>query len=142
MTWNLYSANSWHYSCSPLCILSFNSILALCVALGNILIRNEVFHTLIIPYNRWGKYRKRKVPCTFSVRFTELWSTQISVIVHPSAGDKLAIVHWSCLFGAESYSAQRERKSVWQGFHSQIWQTLQVFIYIHSCTHLMTFICA
>ena len=82
-----------------------------------------------IPYNRWSKYRKRKVPCTFSVWFTELWSTQISVIVHPSAGDKLAVVHWSCLFGAESYSAERERKSVWQGFQSQIWQTLQVFIY-------------
>ena len=24
-----------------------------------------------IPYNRWDKYRKRKVPCTVSVRFTE-----------------------------------------------------------------------
>ena len=28
----------------------------------------------------------------------------------------IAVVHSSCLFGAESYSGQRERKSVWQGF--------------------------
>ena len=36
--------------------------------------------------------------------------------VHRSASEKLAVVHSSCLFGAESYSGQRERKSVWQGF--------------------------
>ena len=41
---------------------------------------------------------------------------RISVIVHRSASEKLAVVHSSCLFGAESYSGQRERKSVWQGF--------------------------
>ena len=29
---------------------------------------------------------------------------------------RLAVVHSSCLFGAESNSGQRERKSVWQGF--------------------------
>ena len=45
---------------------------------------------------------------------------RISVIVHRSGGDKLAIVHSSCLFGAESYSGQRERKSVSQGFQSKI----------------------
>ena len=40
---------------------------------------------------------------------------------YPSfASDKLAVVHSSCLFGAESYSGQRERKSVWQGFQSKI----------------------
>ena len=27
-----------------------------------------------IAYNRWDKYRKRKVPCTVSGRFTQLWS--------------------------------------------------------------------
>ena len=50
---------------------------------------------------------------------TEFDSRRISVIVHRSASDKLAVVHSSCLFGAagaESYSGQRERKSVWQGF--------------------------
>ena len=35
--------------------------------------------------------------------------------VHRSASDKLAVVHSSCLFEAESYSGQRERKSVWEG---------------------------
>ena len=34
------------------------------------------------------------------------------MIVHRSASEKLAVVHSSCLFGAESYSGQRERKSV------------------------------
>ena len=33
---------------------------------------------------------------------------------HRSASDKLAVVHSSCLFGVESYSGERERKSVWQ----------------------------
>ena len=46
----------------------------------------------------------------------ELDCRRISVIVHRSASDKLAVVHASSLFGAESYSGQRERKSVWQGF--------------------------
>ena len=53
---------------------------------------------------------------------TEFDCRQISVIVHRSASDKLAVVHSSCLFGVESYSGhERERKSVWQ--------TLQVFTY-------------
>ena len=47
---------------------------------------------------------------------TELDCRGISVIVHRSASEKLAVVHSSCLFGAESYSVQRESKSVWQGF--------------------------
>ena len=47
---------------------------------------------------------------------TELDCREISVIVHRSASEKLAVVHSSCLFGAESYSGQRESKSVWQGF--------------------------
>ena len=29
-----------------------------------------------IPYGRWDKHRKRKAPCTVSVRFTQLWSKQ------------------------------------------------------------------
>ena len=44
------------------------------------------------------------------------FSNAPSLIVHRSASDNLAVVHSSCLFGAESYSGQRERKSVWQGF--------------------------
>ena len=51
---------------------------------------------------------------------TEFECRRISVIVHRSAGDKLAVVHSSCLFGTDSYSGQRERKSVWQGFQSKI----------------------
>ena len=47
---------------------------------------------------------------------TEFDCRQISVIAHHSASDKLAVVHSCCLFGAESYSGQREIKSVWQGF--------------------------
>ena len=77
-----------------------------------------------------------------SVHITELWSTLISVIIYPSTGDKLAVVHWSCLFGAESYSGQRERKSVWQGFQSKICELvsgkLSKCLYIHSYTHLIT----
>ena len=34
-----------------------------------------------------------------------------------SASEKLAAVHSSCLFGAESYSGQlREKECLWQGF--------------------------
>ena len=40
--------------------------------------------------------------------------------IHRCPSDKLAVVHSSCLFRAESYSGQRERKSVWQGFQSKI----------------------
>ena len=47
---------------------------------------------------------------------TEFDCRRISVIVHQSASVKLAVVHSPCLFGAESYSGQRERKRVWQGF--------------------------
>ena len=47
---------------------------------------------------------------------TEFDCQRNSVIVHQSASDKLAVVHSSCMFGAESYSGQRERKSVLQGF--------------------------
>ena len=66
---------------------------------------------------------------------TELDCRRIHVIVHQSANDKLAVAHSSSLFEAESYSDQRERKSVWQGFQykSKICElglaNLQVFIY-------------
>ena len=40
--------------------------------------------------------------------------------IHRSPSDKLAVVYSSCLFAAESYSGQRERKSVWQDFQSKI----------------------
>ena len=62
-----------------------------------------------------------------------------SLIVHRSASDNLAVVHSSCLFGAESYSGQRERKSVWQGFQSKICELvsskLSKCLDIHSYTH-------
>ena len=67
---------------------------------------------------------------------------RIYVIVHRSTSDKLAVVHSSCLFGAESYSGQRERKSVWQGFQSKICELvsgkLSKCLYIHGYTHLIT----
>ena len=73
---------------------------------------------------------------------TEFDCRRISVIVHRSASEKLAVVHSSCLFGAESYSGQRERKSVWQGFQSKICELvsgkLSKCLYIHSYTHLIT----
>ena len=73
---------------------------------------------------------------------TEFDCRRISVIVHRSATDKLAVVHSSCLFGAESHSGQRERKSVWQGFQSKICELLSgklsKCLYIHTYTHLMT----
>ena len=47
---------------------------------------------------------------------TEFHCRRIHVIIHQSASDKLAVVHSSSLFGAESYSGQRERQSVCQGF--------------------------
>ena len=67
---------------------------------------------------------------------------QISVIVHRSASDKLAVVHSSCLLGDESYSGQGERKSVWQGFQLKICElvsgNLSKCLYIHSYMHLIT----
>ena len=59
---------------------------------------------------------------------TEFDDRRISAIVHRSASDKLAVVHSSCLF--ESYSGQRERKSVWQG--SNINQRLVNLCLAHS----------
>ena len=62
--------------------------------------------------------------------------------VHAQLSDKLAVAHSSCLFGAEYYSGQRERKSVWQGFQSKICELvsgkLSKCLYIHSYTHLIT----
>ena len=56
--------------------------------------------------------------------------------------DKLTVVHSSCLFEAESYSGQRKRKSVWQGFQSKICEVVSgkhyKCLYIHSYTHLIT----
>ena len=69
---------------------------------------------------------------------TEFDCRRISVIVHRSASDKLAVVHSSCLFRAESYCGQRERKSVWQGFQTKFCELVsgKLSIYIH--THLRT----
>ena len=73
---------------------------------------------------------------------TEFDCRQISVIVHCSASDKLAMVHSSCSFVAESYSGQRERKSVWQGFQSKICKLisdkLSKCLRIHSNVDLIT----
>ena len=45
------------------------------------------------------------------------------------------------LFGLKSYSGQRERKSVWQGFQSKICELMSGKLskcsYIHSYTHLI-----
>ena len=66
-------------------------------------------------------------------------------MIHRSASYKLADVHSSCLFGAESDSGQRERKSVWQGLQSEICDICELVsgklskcLYIHSYTHLIT----
>ena len=52
------------------------------------------------------------------------------------------MIHLSCLFGAESYSGQRDRKSVWQGFQSKICEfvsgNLSTCLYTQSYTHLIT----
>ena len=65
---------------------------------------------------------------------TELDCRRTHVIVHQSASDKLAVIHSSFLFGAESYSGQRERKSdkvsnINQRFVNSCLANLQVFIY-------------
>ena len=61
---------------------------------------------------------------------------RISVIVHLSASDKLAVVHSSCLFGAESYSeeclARFRMKDLWTLCK------LSKCLHIHSYTHLIT----
>ena len=79
---------------------------------------------------------------TFAQVSTEFDCRRISVIVHRSASDKVAVVHSSCLFGAESYFGQRERKSVWQHFQSKICELvsgkLSKCLYIHSYKHLIT----
>ena len=75
---------------------------------------------------------------------TEFDCRRISVIIHHSASDRLAVVHSSCLFGAESYSGQRERMSVWQGFQykSKICELVSgkrsKCLYIHSYTYPLT----
>ena len=73
---------------------------------------------------------------------TEFDCRRISVIAHRSASDKLTVVHSSCWFGAESYSGQRERKSVWQDFQPKICELvsdkLSKCLYIHSYTLLIT----
>ena len=67
----------------------------------------------------WGKNSKEREgkgpkACSQATVSREKVSTEfdcrrIHVIVHQSAIDKLAVVHSSSLFGAESYSGQRER---------------------------------
>ena len=57
-----------------------------------------------------------------------------SIIDIRSVSDKLGVVHSSCLFGAESYSGQREGKSVWQGFQSKI--CVPVSCKLSKCTQL------
>ena len=63
---------------------------------------------------------------------TEFDGRRISVNVHQSASDNLAVVHSSCLFGAESYSGQRERKSVWQGFQSTNSELVSECLLVHN----------
>ena len=86
-------------------------------------------------YSEWTSVSRELVS-------TEFYCGRISVIVHCSASEKLAVVHSSCSFGAESYSGQRERKNVWQGFQWKICELvsgkLSKSLYIHSYTHLIT----
>ena len=65
---------------------------------------------------------------------TEFDCRRIHVIVHQSASDNLAVVHSSSLFGAESYSGQRERKvsNINQRFVNSCLANLQVFTYTQS----------
>ena len=69
---------------------------------------------------------------------TEFDCRRISVIVHRSASDKLAVVHLSCLFGLSRIPV---KESLWQGFQSNICELvsgkLSKCLYIHSCTHLI-----
>ena len=65
----------------------------------------------------------------------ELDCRRISVIVHRSASDKLAVAHSSCLFGAESYSDERERKSVCLGFPSNICEVVSGKLSKGLCIH-------
>ena len=57
---------------TTLWVLSVNSILGRCEALWNIQIHTEYFHTYSV-HNRRHKNRKRKVLCTDSGRFTQLY---------------------------------------------------------------------
>ena len=60
-----YTINSWHYSC-PRSVY--------CLSIVFLKYIDSVMKIFThIPYNRWDKYRKRKVPCTLSVQFTQLW---------------------------------------------------------------------
>ena len=64
--------NSWHYNC-PRSVCCRSIVFLVVVWLF------EIYRFIMkiftyIPYNRCDKNRKRKVPCTDSVRFTLLWS--------------------------------------------------------------------
>ena len=64
------TSNSWHYSC-PRSVYCRSIVFLLVVQLFEIYRFIMKIFTHIL-YNRWDKYRKLKVPCTFSVRFTQL----------------------------------------------------------------------
>ena len=74
---------------------------------------------------------------------TEFDCRRISVIVHRSASDKLAVVHSSSLFAAESYPVkERERvsgKVSNQRFVNSCLANLSKCLYIHSYTHRVSF---
>ena len=73
-------SNSWHYSC-PRSVYCRSIVFLLVVKLFEIyrFIMKIFTH---IPYNRWDKYRKLKVPCLVSARFkTDLIKT-VSRIVY------------------------------------------------------------
>ena len=78
--------------------------------------------TLPVPVHRYRGILRSLIKRTFDQFTLAQSSLMLNAIaerhlsVHRSASEKLAVVHSSCLFGAESYSGQRERKSAWQGF--------------------------
>ena len=104
--------------------------------------------TLPVPVHRYRGILRSLIKRTFDQFTLAQSSLMLNAIaerhlsVHRSASEKLAVVHSSCLFGAESYSGQRERKSVWQGFQWKICEVvsgkLSKCSYIHSYTHLIT----
>ena len=64
------TSSSWHYS-GPLSVYCWSIVFLVVVKLS------EIYRFIMkIPNNRWDENRKRRVPCTDSVWFTQFWSKQ------------------------------------------------------------------
>ena len=132
-------------------ILSFEN--SLFSTIGKDLIRSWIFRyfsfTFYIQFIAWKL--ALEIKRTFD-QFTLVHSSLILKFItegHLWAGNKLAqnlivgelLYKSSIVLLTESYSGQRERKSVWQGFQSKICELmsgkLSKCLYIHSYTHLI-----